>query len=45
MSGAMHAASVRSRLRPVGVIWSVLKERGEAPKHGTPVVDIKPVLA
>jgi tRNA (Thr-GGU) A37 N-methylase len=37
-----------AQLRPIGVIRSVLKTRGQAPmqgSEGTPVVDIKPVLA
>jgi tRNA-Thr(GGU) m(6)t(6)A37 methyltransferase TsaA len=32
---ATQAASVGARLRPVGVIWSVLKARSEAPKQGS----------
>ena len=36
MSGkAMRAASVGARLRPVGMIRSVLKARSEAPKQGS----------
>ncbi len=36
MSGkAMRAASIGARLRPVGMIRSVLKARSEAPKQGS----------